>query len=249
MAVIDFSQVDLIYPNGFQGLKKINLQVKEGEFVAIIGRSGAGKSTLLRTINRTIAPTSGKAIVLDKDLMSISNSELRELRGKIGFIFQQFNLVKNLTAMQNVLHGRLSQTGLFRSLLNIFPAEAKKLAMEALNSVGLNQKHHSRIDALSGGQQQRVAIARAMVQNPKIILADEPMASLDPKLSEVVLELLLKFNRERNMTTVVNLHVLELAHKYATRIVGMREGQIVFDGSPRDLSQMKMSSIYEGAVS
>jgi phosphonate transport system ATP-binding protein len=247
--VINFSNVDLVYPNGFHALKNINFKVYPGEFVAIIGRSGAGKSTLLRAINKTISPTSGKASVLQQNLFSANPGDLRKLRGRIGFIFQQFNLVKNLTVKDNVLHGRLSKTGFLRSMLGFYKEEDRKAAREALESVGMGGKLDSRVDALSGGQQQRVAIARAIVQNPQIILADEPMASLDPKLSEVVLQILVDFNRTRNMTTVVNLHVLELAQKYATRIIGMREGRVVFEGAPKDLTDEALKTVYEGAVS
>lgn len=248
-SVIHFENVDLTYPNGFQGLKKITLDIKKGDFVAIIGRSGAGKSTLLRAINRTVPVTGNKAEVLDFDLLSLGSKRLRLLRGQIGFIFQQFNLVKNLTALDNVKHGRLSHVGPLRSIFNIFPAEEIQLAREALDSVGLKEKYDSRCDELSGGQQQRVAIARAVVQNPKIILADEPMASLDPRLAEKVLQLLQKFNKERGMTTIVNMHVLEHAQKYADRVIGMREGAVVFDGSPADLNPASLALIYEGAVS
>lgn len=249
MAIINFSGVNLVYPNGFHALKDINFRVEPGEFVAVIGRSGAGKSTLLRALNGTVECTGGSAQVLGQNLRNMPGSDLRRLRAKIGFIFQQFNLVKNLTAMDNVLHGRLAHVGLLRSLLGLYPRKDIELAQDALKSVGLDGKLNSRVDALSGGQQQRVAIARAIVQNPEIILADEPMASLDPKLSEVVLQLLLNFNRERGMTTIVNLHVLELAQKYATRIVGMREGKMVFEGTPKDLTRGALDSIYEGAVS
>jgi phosphonate transport system ATP-binding protein len=248
-SVIHFEDVDLIYPNGFQGLKKVTLDVKAGEFVAIIGGSGAGKSTLLRAINRTVAITGRKADVLEFDLLTIKAKQFKHLRREIGFIFQQFNLVKNLTALDNVKHGRLAYVGTLRSLFNFYPQHEIELAKETLNSVGLDKKHNARCDELSGGQQQRVAIARAMVQQPKIILADEPMASLDPKLSERVLELLQKFNREKNMTTIVNMHVLEHARKYANRVIGMREGHVVFDGPPAGLSQGTLDAIYEGAQS
>jgi phosphonate transport system ATP-binding protein len=249
MSVVDFKGVELVYPNGFHGLRNVDLNIKKGEFVAIIGRSGAGKSTLLRALNRTVPVSGGTAKVLGTDLRNLNTTELRKLRSGIGFIFQQFNLVKNLTAIQNVLHGRLSYVGIFRSLFGLYPKEDRRLALEALESVGLGAKASSRIDALSGGQQQRVAIARAIVQNPSLILADEPMASLDPKLSEVVLELLQKFNRERGMTTLVNMHVLEHALKYATRIIGMREGRVVFDGTPKELTREALDAVYEGAVS
>jgi phosphonate transport system ATP-binding protein len=247
--VIDFQNVDLVYPNGFHALKNLNFQVEPGEFIAIIGRSGAGKSTLLRAINKTISLTKGNAKVLETNLSTITPRNLRKLRGKIGFVFQQFNLVKNLTVLQNVLHGTLSNVGFLRSMLGFYPKKSIDAAIQALKSVGLDSKLDSRVDALSGGQQQRVAIARAIVQNPDIILADEPMASLDPKLSEVVLQILVDFNRTRKMTTIVNLHVLELAQKFATRIVGMREGKIVFVGKPDELNSKALELIYEGAVS
>ena len=250
MPVIRFDDANLVYPNGFHALKDIKLDIMPGEFVAIIGRSGAGKSTLLRAINHTITMTGGQARVLGHDVRSLQRKEMKELRSQVGFIFQQFNLVKNLTALDNVLHGRLSHVGILRSLFGMYPAEDRRLACESLNSVGLTQeKHNSRIDQLSGGQQQRVAIARALVQNPKIILADEPMASLDPKLSEVVLELLQKFNRERKMTILVNMHVLDHAKRFATRIIGMREGRVVFDGTPAQLTPAALNDVYEGAVS
>ena len=249
-SVIRFDDANLVYPNGFQALKKVDLTIQPGEFVAIIGRSGAGKSTLLRAINHTVAMSSGQAEVLGHNIRTLPRRELKELREDIGFIFQQFNLVKNLTALDNVLHGRLSHVGILRSLFGFYPAEDRNLAAESLNSVGLREdKHNVRIDQLSGGQQQRVAIARALVQNPQIILADEPMASLDPKLSEVVLELLQKFNRDRKMTVLVNMHVLEHARRYATRIIGMREGRIVFDGTPAQLDTSALNTVYEGAVS
>jgi phosphonate transport system ATP-binding protein len=194
-SIIDFKNVNLVYPNKFHALKNINLNVKPGEFVAVIGRSGAGKSTLLRAINKTIPVTSGNAQVLGQNLLSCEGGNLRNLRSKIGFIFQQFNLVKNLTALQNVLHGRLATVGLLRSLLGFFPAGDIKAAKDALNSVGLDTKYSSRVDALSGGQQQRVAIARCLVQGAKIILADEPIASLDPESARKVMELLVDLNQ------------------------------------------------------
>jgi phosphonate transport system ATP-binding protein len=249
MAIIEFDKVDLVYPNGFHALKEITCKIEPGEFVAVIGRSGAGKSTFLRALNRTIEVTGGRADAMGYDLRAIKGRQLVKLRSQIGFIFQQFNLVKNLSAKANVLHGRLAHVPLWRSLLGLYPEADLKLAEEALNAVGLDQKHDARVDALSGGQQQRVAIARAIVQNPKLILADEPMASLDPKLSEIVLELLRDFNRTRGMTTLVNLHVLELATKYSDRIIGFREGRIVFNGKPDELTKAALDEIYEGARS
>jgi phosphonate transport system ATP-binding protein len=233
------------YHDGTKGLDGLDLTIEQGEFVAIIGRSGAGKSTLLRQINGTILPTDGKLEVLGCNIRSASIAELRKLRSHIGFIFQQFNLVKSLSVMENVLVGRLGYHGALKGTLGLYSDEDKKLARHYLREVGLDGRFSSRADQLSGGQQQRVAIARALVQDPKIILADEPMASLDPKLSEVVLELLQNFNKSKKITVVVNIHVLELAKKYATRIIGLKQGQLVYDGPPSGLTQAKLSSVYD----
>jgi phosphonate transport system ATP-binding protein len=248
--MIEFKSANLIFDNGFHALKDIDLSVGPGELIAVIGRSGAGKSTLLRTLNGTLPISSGTAKVLECSLSnSPSQKDLRILRSKIGFIFQQFNLVKNLTALENVIHGRLSQIGLIPSLFSLWPEADLHRAESALNAVGLNEKHRARVDQLSGGQQQRVAIARALVQEPQIILADEPMASLDPKLSRVVLELLSSFQKERGMTVLVNMHVLEHVREFAQRVIGMREGKIVFDGPVSALDQAAVARIYDGAQS
>ena len=249
MTQILFEKANLVYPNKFHALKDINLSIQPGEIVAVIGRSGSGKSTMLRTINKSIPVSTGKLDVLGYDVSKIDHRQLKTLRTQVAFIFQQFNLVKNLTVETNVLHGRLAHMGLVTSLLGLFSKEDKALAHEALKNVGLIGKDLTRVDELSGGQQQRVAIARALVQNPKILLADEPMASLDPKLSEQVIELLVQLNHSHNITVIMNLHVLDLAKKYAHRIVGLREGRVVYDGPAKDLDQKSISLIYEGATS
>jgi phosphonate transport system ATP-binding protein len=225
-------------------LKDVNLEIKQGEFIAIIGLSGAGKSTFLRAINATNPPGTGSLQVLDLEVNKISGRKLVNLRKQIGFIFQQFNLVKNLSVLQNVLVGRIAYAPLWRSLLGFFSEEDKAIAKRAIDSVGLDGRYHDKARNLSGGQQQRVAIARALVQQPKIILADEPMASLDPKLSEVIIEMLEKINKEQNITVIVNIHVLSLAKKYAKRMIAFRKGQVVFDGTPAELTDAKVDEIY-----
>ena len=226
-------------------LKDVTLNIQQGEFVAIIGLSGAGKSTFLRAINGTNEPGTGKLKVLNLDVAALKSGGLKNLRKQIGFIFQQFNLVKNITAMQNVLVGRVAYAPLWRVLTGMYSQKDKYMAKMALDAVGLKGRYHERAANLSGGQQQRVAIARTLVQQPKVILADEPMASLDPKLSEVVLDILQNINRERNITVIVNIHVLELAKRYADRIIAFRYGEVVFDGKPEDLTPELTEDIYK----
>lgn len=225
-------------------LQDVNLEIKQGEFIAIIGLSGAGKSTFLRAINATNPPGTGQLNVLGKEVNKLRGKQLVSLRKQIGFIFQQFNLVKTLTVLQNVLAGRVAYAPLWRVLTGMYSDEDKAVAKRALDSVGLEGRYHDRARNLSGGQQQRVAIARALVQEPKIILADEPMASLDPKLSEVVIQMLEKINREQNITVIVNIHVLSLAKKYAKRMIAFRKGRVVFDGTPAELTDEKIDEIY-----
>lgn len=225
-------------------LQDVNLEIQQGEFIAIIGLSGAGKSTFLRAINATNPPGTGELHVLGKEVNKLRGRELVDLRKQVGFIFQQFNLVKTLSVLQNVLVGRIAYSPLWRSLTGFFSDEDKAIAKRALDSVGLEGRYHEKARNLSGGQQQRVAIARALVQEPKIILADEPMASLDPKLSEVVIQMLEKINREQNITVLVNIHVLELAKKYAKRMIAFRKGRVVFDGTPAELTDAKIEEIY-----
>jgi phosphonate transport system ATP-binding protein len=225
-------------------LKDVNLEIGQGEFVAIIGLSGAGKSTFLRAINGTNPPGTGSLQVLGHEVSRLRGRGLVSLRKQIGFIFQQFNLVRSLSVLQNVLTGRIAYAPLWRSLTGYFSAADQRLAKEALDSVGLEGRYHDRARNLSGGQQQRVAIARALVQQPKIILADEPMASLDPKLSEVVISMLADINQRENITVIVNIHVLSLAKKYAKRMIAFRQGRVVFDGPPAELTEAKIDEIY-----
>ena len=230
-------------------LKDINVSISDGEFVAIIGSSGAGKSTFLRLINRLIDPADGSHVFIDDvEITGMNQNQLVKVRRRIGFIFQQFNLVEKLTVLQNVLTGRIGFNSATRTLFGLFSKKDLEVATHYIREVGLIEKLYTRSDNLSGGQQQRVAIARAMAQEPSIILADEPMASLDPKLSHVILGLLKKFNEERGITVLVNLHVLELATQYADRILGFRMGELVFDGTPEQLNSEQIDHIYSAKV-
>ncbi|MBC8144535.1 MAG: phosphonate ABC transporter ATP-binding protein, partial [bacterium] len=229
----------------FTALRNVSIDIDRGEFIAVIGLSGAGKSTFLRSLNRTIEPTSGTILFEGGDVTHVRGAELMKLRRQIGFIFQQFNLVKTLSVLQNVLNGRLAHTKGLQSFFGMFPPRDVELARHYLREVGLADKMSNRADQLSGGQQQRVAIARALVQQPKVILADEPMASLDPKLSEVILQLLKKFNRDERITVIVNLHVMELARRYADRIIAFRAGEIVYDGKPDALDADIVEMVYK----
>lgn len=232
----------------FTALDGVNLAINRGEFVAVIGLSGAGKSTLLRTINLTVRPSTGRVVHNGIDVTDAHGAALVGVRGRIGFIFQGFNLVRNMSVLKNVLTGRLAHVGWWASMSGAFPKRDREIALAALGEVGLAAKVRNRASNLSGGEQQRVAIARALAQAPEAILADEPMASLDPKLSEVVLGLLRTINQKSRITVVVNLHVLDLARRYADRIVALRHGRIVFDGDPNGLSESVLEAIYGDAA-
>ncbi|MDT8859567.1 phosphonate ABC transporter ATP-binding protein [Alkalihalobacillus sp. MEB130] len=242
--MIEFKDVSLVYPNGTQGLKNVNLKINQGEFVVIVGLSGAGKSTLIRSMNRLVTPTSGQLLIDDDDILPYNQRKLRKLRTEVGMIFQNYNLVKRSTVMKNVISGRLGHTGTFASLFNLFPKEAVSLAYRSLERVNIAEKVYMRADQLSGGQQQRVAIARVLTQQPKIILADEPVASLDPPTSHQVMTYLRKVNKEDNITTIVNLHFIDMAMEYADRIIGMRAGEVVFDGPASEVSEQTFEEIY-----
>ncbi|WP_420114190.1 phosphonate ABC transporter ATP-binding protein [Pseudactinotalea sp.] len=222
----------------------VSLTIPEGQFVVVVGLSGAGKSTLVRTINGLVPVTSGTLSVDGQDVGRASRRQLRALRGSIGMIFQSFNLVTRTSVMNNVLMGRLHQVGTFRSLLGWYTAAEKELAFDALERVGIVEKAWQRASALSGGQQQRVAIARALAQEPTIMLADEPVASLDPPTANAVMRDLQRINRELGITTVVNLHFLDLARRYGDRIIGMRAGQVVFDGTGEEADDAVFERIY-----
>ncbi|QED46185.1 phosphonate ABC transporter ATP-binding protein [Cytobacillus dafuensis] len=242
--MIEFNNVSKTYPNGVKGLNNINLKIEEGEFVVIVGLSGAGKSTLLRSINRLIEISDGEILIEGKSITKAKGSELRRIRRDIGMIFQSFNLVKRSSVLRNVLSGRVGYHSTLRTILGLFPKEDVNLAFDALERVNILEKAYSRATELSGGQQQRVSIARALAQEAKIILADEPVASLDPLTTKQVMNDLKRINQELGITTIVNLHFIDLAREYATRIIGLRAGEVVFDGPVSEATDEKFSEIY-----
>lgn len=246
--MIEFKNVTKIYSNGVKGLDNINLKINQGEFVAIIGLSGAGKSTLIRTINKMIEITEGKLIVNDKDVSSLRGKDLKKFRRNIGMIFQSFNLVTRTTVIKNVLTSKVPDISFVRALFGIFTKEEKIQALEALDKVGILEKAFIRADQLSGGQQQRVALARTLAQNPKIILADEPVAALDPITAKKVMDDFRKINNDMNISILINIHHVELALNYADRIIGIKEGKIVFDGKSQDVNEEILNSIYKGKL-
>ena len=244
--MIEFKNVYKTYPNGFTALKDINLQIEQGEFVAVIGLSGAGKSTILRCINRMHAVTSGTLTVDGVDVNTLKGKELRKFRRKVGMIFQSFNLVSRSTAIKNVLTAEVPEMNFFRVLFGIFNKEQKLHALESLDKVGILSKAYTRCDQLSGGQQQRVALARTLNQNPQIILADEPVASLDPIMARQVMKDFVRINKDYNITILLNIHHVDLALQYCDRVIGVREGQIVFDGPAGTITQEQIDEVYNG---
>ena len=236
--MLEIKNLTKVYADGTVALREVNFQVEDGEFLVIIGLSGSGKSTLLRCINRLIEPTEGEILWDGKDIAKAEPAELRRFRRKIGMIFQHFNLVKRSNVITNVLSGRLGYVQPWTSLLHRFPSKDRQMAMEALVRVGIEEQARKRADELSGGQQQRVGIARALMQEPKMILADEPVASLDPVLAHTILGYLEQMNKESKITVLCSLHYLDLVQRYATRVIGLREGQIVYRGSQEDIRRM-----------
>ena len=244
--MIEFHNVSKRYPNGFEALKDINLKIGQGEFVAVIGLSGAGKSTLIRTINRMHDITGGTLTVDGINVMELQGKSLRAFRRKIGMIFQSFNLITRTTVIKNVLTAFVPELPWWRAFLGIFKKEEKIAALEALDKMGILDKAFVRADQLSGGQQQRVALARTLAQNPQIILADEPVASLDPVTARQVMDDFQRINRDMNITFIINIHHVELALQYASRVIGIREGRIVYDGPAAQVTQQILDDIYQG---
>ncbi len=233
-----------VYEDGTRALNDVTFTVQDGEFVALIGLSGSGKSTLLRCINRLVEPTAGRVIFDDVDITAASAAELRHIRRHIGMIFQQFNLVKRSSVLTNVLSGRLGYVSTGRSLIHWFPQAELNRAMDNLQRVGILDQAYKRASELSGGQQQRVGIARALMQDLRLMLADEPVASLDPATSHSVMKYLEQVDKRAGITVLCSLHFLSLARAYATRIIALKAGEIVFDGLPADIDDVRFKEIY-----
>ncbi|MBI9044317.1 MAG: phosphonate ABC transporter ATP-binding protein [Anaerolineaceae bacterium] len=236
--MLEIRNLTKIYDDGTVALRNVSFKVPDGEFLIVIGLSGSGKSTLLRCINRLIDPTEGEILWNGVDLAQLSGDELRMQRRQIGMIFQHFNLVKRSSVYTNVMTGRLGYAPTLKSMLHRFSADDKKKAWKSLERLGIEDQAHKRADELSGGQQQRVGIARALMQDPLLILADEPVASLDPVLAHSILQRLEQLNQEDNMTILCSLHYLDLVQKYSTRVIGLRLGEIVYEGSREDIRAM-----------
>jgi phosphonate transport system ATP-binding protein len=246
--MIEFENVDVTYRGGLKALKNVSLTIGDGELVVVVGLSGAGKSTLLRAINGFVPITAGSVRVDGVRVETARPHELRLLRSNVGMIFQTFNLVNRTTVINNVLMGRLTAVPRWRSLLGLWPAAEREKALDALERVEIVEKAYVRASDLSGGQQQRVGIARALAQDPSVLLADEPVASLDPVTSHTVMRDLRRINRELGITTLINLHFLDLARTYGKRLIGLRDGELVYDGDLSDVSETTFRQIYGRAV-
>jgi len=258
VTLLEINDLHQSYNGGVPVLRGVSLKLEQGEFVGVIGLSGAGKSSLLRCVNRLVEASAGEIRVPKEllnhgatgapgapvDVLKLDRAGLRQLRRRIGMIFQQFNLAKRLSVIENVLAGGLGYQPSFRSTLRIFSQEERRRALINLKRVGLLQYAYKRADELSGGEQQRVAIARTLMQQPALILADEPVSSLDPKLSRVVLDILKRVCREDGITALVSLHTLELTREYADRVIGLRKGEIIFDGPTPELTAAAVDAIY-----
>lgn len=242
--MIKFENVSKVYPNGYKALNNISLEIKQGEFVAIIGLSGAGKSTMLRTINRMHDITDGKLTVNGQEVNVLKGKELRKFRRHIGMVFQSFNLVTRTSVIKNVLTSRVPDMPLWKAIIGLYSKEDKIIALEALDKVGILDKAYVRADQLSGGQQQRVALARTLAQKPEIILADEPVAALDPVTAGQVMDDFKKINKELNISVLINIHHVDLALKYCDRVIGIKAGEIVYDGPAEQVDRAILKEIY-----
>jgi phosphonate transport system ATP-binding protein len=242
--MLEVRNLTKIYDGGVLALDDVSFKVKSGEFMAVIGLSGSGKSTLLRCINRLIDPTEGQIIWNEVDVTKASQAEMRLIRRKIGMVFQNFNLVTRSKVISNVLAGRLGYVNPLMSLANRFPQSDMDMAIRQLERVGIANQAFKRADELSGGQQQRVGIARAMMQQPEMILADEPVASLDPVLAHSIMQYLEQINKEDGVMVICSLHFLDLVHRYADRAIALNEGKLMFDGKPEEIDDDKFKDIY-----
>ncbi len=242
--MLEITNLSKVYEGNVLALDRVSFKAKQGEFMAVIGLSGSGKSTLLRCINRLVEPTDGQIVWNGVDITDASQDEMRRIRRKIGMVFQHFNLVSRSRVLTNVLSGRLGYVNPVMSLANRFPKEDVEMAMRQMARVGITDQAFKRADELSGGQQQRVGIARAMMQEPEMILADEPVASLDPVLAHSIMQYLEKINKEDGVTIICSLHFLDLVHRYADRAIALNEGKLMFDGTPAEIDDEKFKEIY-----
>lgn len=243
--MIKFEKVGKIYPNGVEALKNVDLEIKQGEFIAIIGLSGAGKSTLIRLVNKMHPITAGRLTVNDVLVdETLKGDKLRKFRREIGMIFQSFNLIMRTTVLKNVLAAKVAEMSVLRSFLGLYSEADKIAALSALEQLGILDKAYTRADQLSGGQQQRVALARTLTQDPKIILADEPVASLDPVTANQVMSDFKRVNEDFNITIIANMHHVDMALNYASRVIGIREGEIVFDGPSSQITNDILKAVY-----
>ncbi|OOM10662.1 phosphonate ABC transporter ATP-binding protein [Clostridium saccharobutylicum] len=245
MELLEVNDISKVYKGGTKALSNIGFSVKKGEFVSVIGPSGAGKSTLLRCINRLSDATHGSITFDETKIQDLNRKGLRELRTKIGMIFQNYNLVERLSVIENVLHGRLGYKSVIAGVIGIYTEDEKQQAFRIIEKLGLQNEAYKRCDELSGGQKQRVGIARALIQNPKLMLCDEPIASLDPNSSKIIMDQLKNINKEMGLTCILNLHQVDVAMKYSDKIIGINGGRIIFNGRPSELTKKKIHQIYK----
>lgn len=247
--VLKMEHIEKVYGNQVRALHDISLEVSAGEFVAVIGPSGSGKSTLLRTVNQLVVVPSGGHVYIDgEEVTGASGKKLRLLRRKVGMIFQHYNIVQRLSVMQNVLHGRLGYMSALDGMLGNYTEEDKRKAIDLLQEIEMGDRLYNRASDLSGGQKQRVGIARAIMQEPKLLLCDEPIASLDPNASKIIMDLIYQMTQRRNIACIVNLHQLDVAMRYATRIIGLAKGEMIFDGTPQQLNNAVIEKIYNTSM-
>ena len=246
--VLKMEHIEKVYGNQVRALHDISLEVSAGEFVAVIGPSGSGKSTLLRTVNQLVAPSGGHVYIDGEEVTGASGKKLRLLRRKVGMIFQHYNLVQRLSVMQNVLHGRLGYMSALDGMLGNYTEEDKRKAIDLLQEIEMGDRLYNRASDLSGGQKQRVGIARAIMQEPKLLLCDEPIASLDPNASKIIMDLIYQMTQRRNIACIINLHQLDVAMRYATRIIGLAKGEMIFDGTPQQLNNAVIEKIYNTSM-
>lgn len=246
--VLKMEHIEKVYGNQVRALHDISLEVSAGEFVAVIGPSGSGKSTLLRTVNQLVVPSGCHVYIDGEEVTGASGKKLRLLRRKVGMIFQHYNLVQRLSVMQNVLHGRLGYMSALDGMLGNYTEEDKRKAIDLLQEIEMGDRLYNRASDLSGGQKQRVGIARAIMQEPKLLLCDEPIASLDPNASKIIMDLIYQMTQRRNIACIANLHQLDVAMRYATRIIGLAKGEMIFDGTPQQLNNAVIEKIYNTSM-